>query len=87
MSPTNSHQRQNSDRDARLDAGDAFMDQRATADLLGLSVRTLERFRLTGSGPAFRKFGRRVMYAHSDVMAWADSQRRTSTSDTGERAS
>jgi hypothetical protein len=59
------------------------MDQRATAELLGLSVRTLERFRLTGSGPAFRKFGRRVMYARSDVMAWADARRHTSTSDIG----
>jgi hypothetical protein len=62
-------------------ATDAFMCQEATAELLGLSKRTLERFRLEGYGPPFRKFGRRVLYARSDVLSWADAQRRTSTSD------
>jgi predicted DNA-binding transcriptional regulator AlpA len=58
-----------------------FLDQDAVAELLGLSPRTLERFRLEGRGPSFRKFGRRVMYAMADVVAWADEQRRFSTSD------
>lgn len=66
--------------------GEVFMNQRATAEFLGLSERTLERFRLEGRGPIFRRFGRRVMYARGDVLAWADAQRRTSTSDTGEAA-
>ncbi len=61
-----------------------FMPQRAVAALLGVSERTLERWRLEGTGPDFRKFSRRVMYAKCDVLAWADSQRRTSTSDAGE---
>jgi hypothetical protein len=61
-----------------------FLDQKATARLLGLSERTLERFRLEGSGPAYCKFGRRVMYQASDVMGWAECQKRTSTSDSGE---
>jgi hypothetical protein len=61
--------------------GPAFMNQQATADFLGLSERTLERFRLDGRGPAFLKFGRRVMYAREDVLAWADRHRRTSTAD------
>ncbi len=60
-----------------------FLHQKATAELLGLSERTLERFRLEGRGPQFRKFGSRVMYAASDVLAWADRQRRTSTADNG----
>ena len=61
-----------------------FLDQAVTAKLLDLSERTLERFRLEGRGPSFRKFGRRVVYAMSDVVAWAEGQRRTSTSDPGE---
>ena len=61
----------------------AFLNQIRAAEFLGLSTRTLERFRLEGRGPAFRKFGRRVMYALEDIMAWADGQRRTSTSDSG----
>jgi hypothetical protein len=57
-----------------------FLDQNATAELLGLSSRTLERFRLEGRGPAFRKFGRRVLYAKSDILTWADRRTFTSTS-------
>jgi len=61
-----------------------FAPQRPVADFLGLSERTMERLRLEGRGPAFRKFGRRVMYQWRDVLDWADAQRRTSTSDKGE---
>jgi predicted DNA-binding transcriptional regulator AlpA len=60
-----------------------FLDQRQTASLLNLSERTLERFRLEGTGPAYCKFGRRVMYARADVLSWADARRRTSTSGQG----
>ena len=62
---------------------DSFAPQRAVAEFLGLSERTMERLRLEGRGPAFRKFGRRVLYQWRDVLAWADAQRRTSTSDRG----
>jgi hypothetical protein len=63
---------------------DAFAPQKAVAEFLGLSERTMERLRLEGRGPGFYKFGRRVMYRWCDVLAWANAQRRTSTSDRGE---
>jgi hypothetical protein len=62
---------------------DGFAPQEPVALFLGLSVRTMERLRLEGRGPVYRKFGRRVLYQWRDVLAWADSQRRTSTSDAG----
>jgi hypothetical protein len=65
---------------------DGFASQKTVADFLGLSERTMERLRLEGRGPAFHKFGRRVMYGWQDILAWADAQRRTSTSDKGEIA-
>jgi hypothetical protein len=34
-----------------------------------------------GGGPKFRKFGRRVMYAVSDLDAWADQRSYEATSD------
>jgi predicted DNA-binding transcriptional regulator AlpA len=71
------------DATPRPDAPVTFLDQRQTASLLNLSERTLERFRLEGTGPAYCKFGRRVMYARADVLSWADARRRTSTSDHG----
>ena len=49
---------------------------------LGLSGRTLEKHRCCGTGPAFRKIGGRVVYAFSDLQAWADEGSRLSTSHT-----
>ncbi len=66
---------------------DAFMSQRDAAEMLGVSERTLERWRLEGTGPAFFCFGRCRRYKRSVTLAWADAQRRTSTSDNGEAAS
>jgi hypothetical protein len=61
-----------------------FHDTESAAKELGaISPRTLEKWRLTGDGPAFRKFGKTVRYAESDLQAWADRQLRKSTSDTG----
>ena len=60
------------------------MSGREAAAFLGLSPRTLDRYRVNGDGPAFHKFGNRVRYARADLEAWASARRRTSTSDTGE---
>lgn len=58
-----------------------FLTQAEAAELLRLSERTLERYRLTGAGPRFRAFGRRRLYARSDLLDWADQQARHSTSE------
>jgi predicted DNA-binding transcriptional regulator AlpA len=62
---------------------DNFMSSDDAANLLGLSPRTLERFRLEGRGPKFFKFGRVVRYRRSMTLDWAAAQLRTSTSDPG----
>ena len=61
-----------------------YMNGREAAAFLGLSPRTLDRYRVNGEGPAFHKFGNRVRYARADLEAWASTRRRTSTSDPGE---
>jgi predicted DNA-binding transcriptional regulator AlpA len=58
-----------------------YLNQAAAAAFLGLSERTLERFRLDGRGPKYHKLGRRVAYTREDLVAWADSRRRSSASD------
>lgn len=63
-----------------------YLDTAQAATKLNISPRTLERWRVEGRGPAFCKFGKRAMYAESDLTDWAGAQRRTSTSDTGEAA-
>jgi predicted site-specific integrase-resolvase len=44
---------------------------------LKVSLRTLERWRQQGTGPAFIRVGRFPRYRRSDVNAWLDQQRRT----------
>ena len=51
------------------------------AAFLNLSPKTLERWRLTGNGPAYRKHGRVVVYAQAELEAWSEAQIRRSTSD------
>ena len=53
------------------------------ARFLSLSPRTLEKHRIYGTGPAYRKIGARVVYAVADLNAWADIGTKTSTSDPG----
>ena len=62
----------------------SYLPTKEAAFYLGLSPRTLEKFRVVGGGPAFHKFGRRVLYTYEDLEAWAEGTRRQSTSDRGE---
>lgn len=58
-----------------------LLNQRQAAEQLGLSTRTLERLRLTGSGPRYAKLGARVLYRQVDVDAWVAEHLRSSTSE------
>jgi predicted DNA-binding transcriptional regulator AlpA len=60
-----------------------FLRTPEAARFLGLSGRTLEKHRVYGTGPRYRKLGGRVVYALDDLKAWADQGLRTSTSDPG----
>lgn len=58
-----------------------YLTNDEAAEYLRLSPRTLEKQRVIGDGPRFRKFGRRVMYAMADLDAWADARSFEATSD------
>lgn len=60
-----------------------FLTTQEAAELLRLSPRTLEKQRVLGGGPRFRKFGARVVYAMADLRAWADGNAYGMTSDPG----
>ena len=68
----------------RTTAGSAlprYLTNDEAANFLRLSPRTLEKQRVIGGGPRFRKFGRRVMYAVVDLEAWADARSFEATCD------
>lgn len=61
-----------------------YLNSQEAADLLRISIRTLERMRVEGTGPRFLKAGKgirsRVLYRPADLDAWLDSQSYSSTS-------
>ena len=58
-----------------------YLTNAEAAAALRLSPRTLEKLRVNGGGPRFRKFGSRVIYAREDLDAWAGERVCESTSD------
>jgi predicted DNA-binding transcriptional regulator AlpA len=53
------------------------------ARFVGLSIRTLEKHRIYGTGPRYSKLGGRVVYHVEDLQAWVESGLKASTSDPG----
>jgi predicted DNA-binding transcriptional regulator AlpA len=54
---------------------DRLLNTRSTAELIGTSERALERWRVTGEGPAFVRVGpRRVGYRLRDIEAWLEAR-------------
>ena len=53
------------------------------ARIVGLSIRTLEKHRIYGTGPRYSKLGGRVVYNLDDLHAWVASGTKASTSDPG----
>ena len=58
-----------------------YLNNGEAAAYLHLSPRTLEKQRVVGGGPKFRKFGRRVVYAFEDLESWASARACDTTSD------
>jgi len=66
---------------------DSLLTQKHAARILGLSVRTLERHRLAGTGPRYARLGRLIRYRQNDLIEWVDGNLRNSTSETSRQHS
>jgi predicted DNA-binding transcriptional regulator AlpA len=58
-----------------------LLTTRAASALLCLDQRTLERFRVAGTGPRFVKMGKSIRYRPSDLDAWLATRTVGSTSE------
>lgn len=58
-----------------------LLTQAEAADFLRVSERSLERWRVAGTGPAFCKAGRRVLYPKQNLDDWIASHIVRSTSE------
>ena len=65
------------------DANLQYLTEKQVARILGISHRTLQRWRSIGGGPSFSKLGRVVRYEFAVVAEFAKTRERTSTSDYG----
>ncbi|WP_170403055.1 helix-turn-helix domain-containing protein [Ruegeria arenilitoris] len=64
------------------DYWDGFITETEAADYLCQSVRTIQKWRITGFGPSYYKPGRSVRYRRRDLRIWAEGRRRWNTSQT-----
>lgn len=50
-----------------------FLDTNDVAELLKISPRTVEGWRVENNGPTYRKIGRHIRYELGDILDWARS--------------
>jgi hypothetical protein len=60
---------------------EAALNENQAAEFLGLSVRTLQTWRVRGGGPPYCKIGRSVRYQRADLAAFRQSHSVGSTSE------
>lgn len=58
-----------------------FLTQSEAAEVLTVSQRSLERWRVTGEGPKFIRIGRRIIYDMDDLIDHARERKFRSTSE------
>ena len=68
----------------KIEAGEPekpFLNTVEAASWLRLTKNTLEKMRVQGRGPEYRKHGRYVRYHIEDLVDWSKANKRRSTSD------
>ncbi len=58
-----------------------LLDTTQAADKLRLARRTLEKWRVEGKGPEYRKHGALVYYEERALDKWSEDQTKRNTSD------
>jgi len=61
-------------RAERAKRGSPYLNTAQAAYYLGISVRTMQRMRAKGEGPAPRRHARMVQYHIDDLQAWSQGR-------------
>ena len=59
---------------ARTQPLESWLNEWDVAEITGMSIGSVRRWRLFSQGPIFRKLGSAVRYAPADVAAWLNSR-------------
>ena len=63
----------------------SLIGEKIAAAFLGLTDRTLQKYRQSGAGPRYVHISSRCLrYRRADLRTWAEARMRTSTSDPGQ---
>ena len=73
-------------RAANARKGSPFLNTGQAAYYVGLSHRTLEKMRVVGGGPKYRKHGRYVRYHIDDLDAWSRGREHDLTAEVSKPA-
>lgn len=68
-------------QDEMQNNAEPFLTTKEAARFLRLKANTLEKMRVWGGGPIYRKHGRFVFYHIDDLNAWSNQRMKNSTSD------
>jgi hypothetical protein len=60
---------------------DAVLNENQAAEFLGISVRTLQAWRVRGGGPNYCKIGRSVRYQRRVLVSFLEEHRTSSTTE------
>ena len=63
-----------------MDNAESYLTQPEAAKILRVSTRSLERWRLAGTGPKYIRAGR-ILYSRAALEAWLADRTFTSTSE------
>ena len=64
---------------------DAALNEIQAAQFLGVSVRTLQAWRVRGGGPRYCKIGRAVRYQRRELVSFQETHTVGSTTEAGSR--
>lgn len=64
---------------------DAAINENQAAEILGVSTRTLQAWRVRGGGPPYVKIGRAVRYQRRALVTFQEQHTVTSTTDADAR--
>jgi hypothetical protein len=64
---------------------DALLTELAAAEILNLSIRTLQMWRVRGAGPSYVRAGRAIRYCRRDLIKWIEANTVVFFSDEGVR--
>lgn len=68
-------------KDAPASIGPIVVDEKRASEIIGVSVPSLQKMRVAGTGPAYAKLGNRVRYRVADLEAYVAERVIRSTSE------